>query len=104
MGKHHLVRIIPGKLFYILKVQKQFDEGMNEMIGSTSFLTTALTVYSQHHNIYGYLSPKSPFYKRLKKSCELEGRTLNYKVYIQSYQREGRLMVNTQRIIYPRSW
>ena len=96
------------KKHHILKVQKQFDEGINAMQALLSgkapgFLATALTVYSQHHEIYGYISPKSPLYSRLKMSIEDEG-LLNYKIYIKSCEREGKLWVNPSRILQPRTW
>ena len=94
------------KKHHILKVQKQFDEEINDiylMGKAPGFLDTALTVYSQHHEIYGYISPKSPLYLRLKKSIEDEG-LLNYKIYIKSCEREGKLWVNPSRILQPRTW
>ena len=95
------------KKHHILKVQKQFDEGINEIHASLgrapSFFDTALTVYSQHHEIYGFISPKSPLYSRLKRSIEDEG-LLNYKIYIKSCEREGKLWVNPSRILQPRTW
>lgn len=96
------------KKHHILKVQKQFDEGINDTQALLSgkvpgFLDTALTVYSQHHEIYGYISPKSPLYSRLKMSIEDEG-LLNYKIYIKSCEIEGKLWVNPSRILQPRTW
>ena len=96
------------KKHHILKVQIQFDEEINDkyallMGKAPGFLDTALTVYSQHHEIYGYISPKSPLYSRLKKSIEDEG-LLNYKIYIKSCEREGKLWVNPSRILQPRTW
>ena len=71
------------------------------------FLETALTVYSEHHEIYVYISPKSPLYARLKslfkRSIEEEG-LMDYKIYIKSCQREGKLWVNPSRILQPRTW
>ena len=92
------------KKHHILKVQKQFDEEMNDLMGKpASFLDTALTVYSQHHEIYGYISPKSRLYSGLKKSIEDEG-LMNYKIYIKSCERDGKLWINPSRILYPRTW
>ena len=95
------------KKHHILKVQKQFEEGINDikaqMGKKPGFLATALAVYSQHHEIYGYISPKSPLYARLKRSIEDEG-LLNYKIYIKSCERYGKLWVNPSRILQPRTW
>ena len=72
-----------------MKVQKQFDEKINEirvgMMGKKlGFLQTALTVCSQHEEIYDFIiSPKSPLDSSLRRSIEEEG-LLNYKIYIQS--------------------
>ena len=91
----------------ILKVQKQFDEAVNEIVneivGAKGFLNTALTVYSQGEDIYGYIGPTNALYSRLKRSIEDEG-TMNYKVYVNSYQKNGKLLVNPKRILHPRSW
>ena len=67
------------------------------------FQDTALSVYSQHQEIYGYISPKNPLYQRLKKSIEEEG-LKKYKIYIKSCQREGKLWINPTRILHPRTW
>ena len=92
------------KKHHILKVQKQFDEEMNDLMGKpASFSDTALTVYSQHHEIYGYISPKNRLYSGLKKSIEDEG-LMNYKIYIKSCERDGKLWINPSRILYPRTW
>ena len=94
------------KKHHILKVQKPFDEEINDiwaMGKAPGFLDTALTVYSQHEVIYGFISPKSPLYLRLKKSIEDEG-LLNYKIYIKSCERGGKLWVNPSRILPPRTW
>ena len=74
------------KRHHILKVQKTFDEGFNELSTmldwkGPNFLDTALTVYSQHQEIYGFISPKNPHYLALKRSIENEG-LLRYKIYI----------------------
>ena len=91
----------------ILKIQKAFDEDYNQMqvdMGEKlDFLATALSVYSQHHEIYGYISPENPLYQRLKKSIEEEG-LKKYKIYIKSCQREGKLWINPTRILHPRTW
>ena len=67
------------------------------------FHSTALTVYSQHEDIIGFISPKSPLCATLKRSIE-EGGVLSYKIYINSHQKDGKLMVNPCRILRPRSW
>jgi len=91
----------------ILKIQKAFDDDWNqmkvEMGKELGFLDTALSVYSQHHEIYGYISPKNPLYQRLKKSIEEEG-SKKYKIYIKSCQRDGKLWINSCRILHPRTW
>ena len=91
----------------ILKIQKAFNEDYNQMqvdMGKKlSFKDTALTVYSQHQEIYGYISPKNPLYQRLKKSIEEEG-LKKYKIYIKSCQRDGKLWINPSRILHPRTW
>ena len=91
----------------ILKIQKDFNEDCNQMqvnMGKElSFQATALRVYSQHHEIYGFISPENPLYQRLKKSIEEEG-LKKYKIYIKSCQREGKLWINPSRILHPRTW
>ena len=91
----------------ILKIQKAFDEDCNkvkvEMGKELGFLDTALSVYSQHHEIHGYVSPKNPLYQRLKKSIEEKG-SKKYKIYIKSCQRDGKLWINPCRILHPRTW
>ena len=51
-----------------------------------SFMDTALSVYSQHQEIYGFISPENPLYKRLKKSIEEEGlKKYKYNLYEKTY-------------------
>ena len=96
------------KRHHILKVQKTFDEGFNELSTMLdwkrpNFLDTALTVYSQDQEIHGFISPKNPHYLALKRSIENEG-LLHYKIYIRYCVREGKLWVNPSRILQPRIW
>ena len=81
----------PAKAHNILKVQSHEDK------------RSWLTVYSQHDEIFGLINERNPMYSRLKTSIEEEG-LFKYKIYINSCQRDGKLWINPNRILEPRTW
>ena len=93
----------PNKTHDILKVQRREDKYKYLADKPVLEAKQPLSVYSQHHDIYGFINPKNPLYSRLKNNIEEEGQ-LGYKIYIKSCQREGKLWVNPSRILQPRTW
>ena len=93
----------PNKTHDILKVQRREDKYKYLADKAVVSAKEPLCVYSQHHDIYGFINPENPLYSRLKSNIEEEGQ-LGYKIYIKSCQREGKLWVNPSRILQPRTW
>ena len=92
----------------VIKVQKTLDKDMNELCERFNFqkmdrFSTALTVSSQKEDVYGFIMSSDPEYPRVLEMIEKEG-LMGYKIFLNSYIQDDKLMVNTARILAPKSW